>query len=82
MSISIAIITNMLLKRLIAATLVLFCTGTTFANEKPSSWQFEAGASAGRPTPILLNAGVGYKNLFFYQRRNENYKPFIEAYTK
>ena len=65
MSISIAIITNMLLKRLIVATLVLFCTGTTFANEKPSSWQFEAGASAGRPTPILLNAGVGYKNLFF-----------------
>ena len=35
------------------------------AKEQESPWQFEVGASAGRPTPIMLNAGVGYKNLFF-----------------
>ena len=36
--------------------------GNALAN---SSWTFEAGVSAGRPTPIMLNAGVGYKNVFF-----------------
>ena len=58
----------MLRKRLLLIFALIFCTGLAFANEnQPSqkSWQFEAGASAGRPTPIMLNAGVGYKNVFF-----------------
>ena len=30
-----------------------------------SPWQFEAGISAGRLTPIMINAGIGYNNFFF-----------------
>ena len=55
----------MLLKRFFLASLVFFCTGNALANKDLPTWQFEVGASAGRPTPIMLNAGVGYKNLFF-----------------
>ena len=61
----------MLFKCLFLAIVVTFCTGTAFATENAetkvqgSPWQFEAGISAGRPTPIMLNAGIGYENIFF-----------------
>jgi len=55
----------MLLRRLILATITLAFIGIASANEQISPWQFEVGASVGRPTPIMLNAGVGYKNGFF-----------------
>jgi len=69
----------MLLKRLFLVVTIVFCTGIAFATENltenaaeseqtkahGSPWQFEAGISAGRPTPIMLNAGVGYNNFFF-----------------
>ena len=77
MQFSIAIITNMLLKRLAIVSFLIFCTGYALADEtvnvnenKPavsekSPWTFEVGISAGRPTPIMANAGIGYKNIFF-----------------
>ena len=69
----------MLFKRLILVFAAVFCLGTAVAAENEtgntaeigrteaqgSPWQFEAGASVGRLTPIMLNAGVGYKNVFF-----------------
>lgn len=57
----------MLLKRLVTIFFLIFCTGNALAKDSPekSPWTFEAGISAGRPTPIMLNAGVGYKNIFF-----------------
>ena len=64
----------MLLKRLLLVVTIVFCTGIAFATENSteaspatagSPWQFEAGISAGRPTPIMINAGVGYNNFFF-----------------
>lgn len=77
----IAIITNMLLKRLVITLLLFFCaenaaaTENDFKNEtdkntptsktQASPWLFEAGISAGRPTPIMINAGIGYNNVFF-----------------
>ena len=64
----------MLLRRLLFIVIAIFCTGTAIAADraadsaavktKGSPWQFEAGASAGRPAPIMLNAGVGYNNIF------------------
>lgn len=54
----------MLLRRLLFAAIALFCTENALA-ETPSPWQFEAGLSAGRPTPFMLNVGVGYENVFF-----------------
>lgn len=57
----------MLLKRLVIAVFLFFCTENALAKDdsEKSPWTFEAGLSAGRPTPIMLNAGVGYKNIFF-----------------
>lgn len=69
----------MLLKQLFLAVIVFLSTGIALASEnasenapksapaktKQSLWQFEAGISAGRPTPIMLNAGIGYRNVFF-----------------
>ena len=69
----------MLLKRLILVFAIVFFTESAFATENStgnaaeseqtkahgSPWQFEAGISAGRPTPIMINAGVGYNNFFF-----------------
>ena len=55
----------MLLRRLILTIIVFWCIGNAVASENNSPWQFEVGASVGRPTPIMLNAGVGYKNGFF-----------------
>lgn len=57
----------MLLKRLVTIFFLIFCTGNALAKAAPekSPWTFEAGISAGRPTPIMLNAGVGYKNVVF-----------------
>ncbi|WP_173475845.1 hypothetical protein [Fibrobacter succinogenes] len=64
----------MLFKRLFLVATIVFCTEIAFATENStaappatasSPWQFEAGISAGRPTPIMLNAGVGYNNFFF-----------------
>ena len=55
----------MLLRSLIFAITAFFCIGTAAATEHKSPWQFEAGISAGRPTPIMINAGVGYENVFF-----------------
>lgn len=64
----------MLLRKLLFAAIVFFGAGTVAATENESvsepakaqvsPWHFEAGVSAGRPTPIQLNAGVGYKQLF------------------
>jgi hypothetical protein len=67
MHFSITIITNMLLKRLVIALFLIFCTENVLAKDvsKKSPWTFEAGISAGRPTPIMVNAGVGYNNIFF-----------------
>lgn len=55
----------MLLRSLIFAITAFFCIGTAAASEHKSPWQFEVGISAGRPTPIMINAGVGYENVFF-----------------
>ena len=55
----------MLLRRLILAIIAFWCIGNAVASESNSPWQFEVGASVGRPTPIMLNVGVGYKNGFF-----------------
>ena len=55
----------MLLRHLILAIIAFWCIGNASASERVSPWQFEVGASVGRPTPIMLNAGVGYKNGFF-----------------
>ena len=55
----------MLLRSLIFAITAFFCIETAAASEHKSPWQFEVGISAGRPTPIMLNAGVGYENVFF-----------------
>ncbi len=66
----------MLLKRLISPFLLLFCIGKavadnaiensgTILNEKKSAWQFEAGISAGRPTPIMINLGASRENVVF-----------------
>ena len=55
----------MLLRRLILTIIVFWCIGNAVASESNSPWQFEVGASVGRPTPIMLNVGVGYKNGFF-----------------
>ena len=55
----------MLLRSLIFATIAFFFAKTALAAENNSPWQFEVGAAAGRPTPIMINAGVGYKNVFF-----------------
>ena len=55
----------MLLKRLVIAVFLFFCTENALAKDDSvkSPWTFEAGLSAGRPTPIMLNASVGYKNI-------------------
>ena len=60
----------MLFKRLALAVFLFLSTEIAFATEsapapQESPWQFEAGISAGRPAPIQINAGVGYKNIFF-----------------
>ena len=56
----------MLPRSLVLALIFTFSAGIAFASETQGSpWQFEAGISGGRPTPIMLNAGVGYKNFFF-----------------
>lgn len=69
----------MLLKQLFLAVIVFLGTGIALASgnapenvpqstpaiTKQSPWQFEVGISAGRPTPIMLNAGIGYENIFF-----------------
>ena len=54
----------MLLRSLVFA-IIAFCAETVLAAENSSPWQFEVGAAAGRPTPFMINAGVGYKNIFF-----------------
>lgn len=66
----------MLFKRLVTAVFLVFFVQSSFASEGSSdsavtqqrgkkTWQFEAGMSVGRPTPIMINGGVGYKNVFF-----------------
>ena len=55
----------MLLKRLLFIAIAFFYLGSSFAQESKSPWQFEVGVSAGKPTPILFNAGIGYENVFF-----------------
>ena len=66
----------MLFKRLVTAVFLVFFVQSSFASEGSSdsavtpqrgknTWQFEAGLSVGRPTPIMINGGVGYKNVFF-----------------
>ena len=68
----------MLVRCLLLALTIFFCTENALAHEsvadssskasssgKASPWQFEVGISAGRPTPIMINAGIGYENIFF-----------------
>lgn len=55
----------MLLRSLVFAIIAFFYAETALAAENKSPWQFEAGIAASRPTPIMLNAGVGYENVFF-----------------
>jgi hypothetical protein len=67
----------MLLKRLVIVSFLIFCTGNALAGEtvnadenksaasEKSPWTFEAGISAGRPTPLMIHAGIGYENVFF-----------------
>ena len=55
----------MQLRSLIFAIIAFFCFSTALANGNKSPWQFEIGATAGKPTPIMIHAGVGYENVFF-----------------
>lgn len=46
----------------IAATLILLLSMLAHA-QNASPWRFEAGVSAGQPTPVMIEAGIGYKAL-------------------
>ena len=54
-------------KRIIAILGIALCAVTAYAGEtaqdsgKDSPWRFQAGVSAGRLTPVMVEAGVGYK---------------------
>jgi len=54
-------------KRIIAILGIALCAVTAYAGEtaqdsgKDSPWRFQAGVSAGRLTPVMVEAGIGYK---------------------
>lgn len=54
-------------KRIIAILGIALCAVTVHAGEtaqdsrKESPWRFQAGVSAGRLAPVMLDAGIGYK---------------------
>ena len=55
----------MLHKSLIFAFFLVAFSVSASAAKPESPWQYEIGLSGGRPTPIMLNAGIGYQNVFF-----------------
>lgn len=55
----------MLLRPLFLVIFMFFCIGNAFAKGTDSPWQFEVGVSAGKPTPIMINAGVSKDNILF-----------------